>query len=325
VIVTLTPNPSLDWTLEVPSLVPGQVHRAARERREASGKGVNVSRALTGNRVPTVAVLLSGGSSGADLEALLRGDGVPYRAVPVAGAVRVNVSVVESGGRVTKVNSPGPSLDPAEAEALLDTLVSAAADAGWVVCAGSLPPGLAVDYYGRAAARLSGGAARLALDSSGPALAAGLAARPDVVKPNVEELAEAAGRPVRTVGDAVAAARGLLDRGALSVLASLGPDGALLVSGAGVLHGEAPVAEPVSTVGAGDALLSGFLAGGGDGLGALREALAWAAAAVGVPGSVVPPVTDDHRTLVRVVEDPAGGRVLRDGSAEPPGAGQRQL
>jgi 1-phosphofructokinase len=109
-----------------------------------------------------------------------------------------------------------------------------------------------------------------------------------LVKPNREELAEASGLPVWTVGQAVTAARTLLDRGAGAVLASLGADGAVLLDATGAWYGEAPVDAPVSSVGAGDATLAGFLVGGGRGPDALRSALAFGAAAVQLPGSRMP-------------------------------------
>jgi 1-phosphofructokinase len=148
--------------------------------------------------------------------------------------------------------------------------------------------------------------ARVALDSSGSAFAAGLAGAPDVVKPNLAELREVTGAPVGTVHEVVAAARSLGG----AVLVSAGARGALLVSEAGVWHAWSEVPRPVSTVGAGDALLAGFVAAGGTGPDALREAVAWATAAVQVPGSRVPRVTDLHRHAVELEPAPPPDRWL---------------
>ena len=136
---------------------------------------------------------------------------------------------------------------------------------------GSLPPGVPDDYYARLCRRLVSAGIRVAVDTSGPALLAAVAAGPTVVKPNREELAEAVGAPLRSVGEAVEAAQVLRAKGARDVLVSLGSDGALLVSEHGVVSGDAHVAEPRSTVGAGDALLAGYLAAGADGPSALAE------------------------------------------------------
>jgi 1-phosphofructokinase len=135
-----------------------------------------------------------------------------------------------------------------------------------------------------------------------------------VIKPNLEELSEAVGRPLATVGDAVAAARALMTLGAQSVVVSLGREGAVLVDSLGVLHGFAAVKAPKSTVGAGDALLSGYLAGSlahaGDRAGALREAVAWGSAAVRVSGSHVPVINDADRAAVVLDGEPDPRRSL---------------
>jgi 1-phosphofructokinase len=147
---------------------------------------------------------------------------------------------------------------------------------------------------------------RVAVDTSGLPLTASLAAGPDVIKPNFEELAGATGRDIATLGDAVAAAELLRRHGAVAVLVSLGPDGAVLVDADGAVHGEAPVTERRSTVGAGDALLAGFLSAstglsaGGTGATALAEALAWGAAATRLPGSQMPGPYDLDRAAVRI-------------------------
>jgi 1-phosphofructokinase len=314
-IITVTPNPSIDWTLEIPSLTRGAVHRIAGDHQEPSGKGVNVTRALTGNHVPSVAVLPVGGTQGAELEALLAIEQVRYRAVPVAGSIRVNISLTEPDGTATKINSAGPALSAEETDRLLAAATDAAAGAVWVLGSGSLPAGMAESFYaslGEAARRCG---ARFALDSSGPPLLAGIGACPDVIKPNAEELAQAVGRPLATFGEAVAAAQELRQLGAATVVVSLGSDGALLVDQEGVLHAEAFVASPRSTVGAGDALLAGYLAGDltADRKRAapLVEGVAWASGALRLDGSRVPVITDDDRAAV-VLDDAADlGRRLR--------------
>ncbi|MFD9635030.1 PfkB family carbohydrate kinase, partial [Streptomyces violascens] len=125
---------------------------------------------------------------------------------------------------------------------------------------------------------------------------------PDVVKPNAEELAQAVGRPLATVGDAVKAAEEVRELGAGAVLASLGADGQLLVTASGTYFASAPVATVRSNVGAGDASLAGFLAAGGEGPTALAAAVAHGAAAVQLPGSVMPAPGDLDPAAVTVTD-----------------------
>lgn len=201
---------------------------------------------------PTLAVLPLGGAPGALVAELLDAQGISVDPVPVAGQTRSNIALAEPDGTLTKINAPGPELTPEEAESLLTVVGERSAGADWIACCGSLPRGLTPTWYAELVARAHAVGARIALDTSGPALLAALRERPDVVKPNAEELAEAVGRPLATVGDALKAAEELRDLGARAVLASLGSDGQLLVDGSGAWFATAPVDTVRSNVGAGD-------------------------------------------------------------------------
>ncbi len=311
-VLTVTPNPSLDRTYEIPALDRGAVLRATADRIDPGGKGVNVSRALTAAGHRTLAVLPLGGPAGAALAALLNGEGIEVVGVPVAGQTRSNISVAEPDGTLTKINATGPELSADESEALLATVGERSAGAGWIACCGSLPRGLAPEWYAELVARAHGAGARIALDTSGPSLTAALRERPDVVKPNAEELAQAVGRPLATVGEAVKAAEELRARGARAVLASLGADGQLLVDEDGTHFGSAPVAAVRSNVGAGDASLAGFLAAGGTGKAALAAAVAHGAAAVQLPGSQMPTPRDLAPAAVMTTDDVPYDRPLTE-------------
>ncbi|MEV4329828.1 1-phosphofructokinase [Streptomyces sp. NPDC049597] len=311
-ILTVTPNPSLDRTYEVPSLDRGEVLRATGERMDPGGKGVNVSRAVAAAGHRTVAVMPLGGAPGALVADLLAGQGIDVVSVPLAGHTRSNIAVAEPDGTLTKINAPGPELSPVESALLLAAIRRHCASADWIACCGSLPRGLGPEWYAELVARAHAAGARVALDTSGPSLLASLSARPDVVKPNADELAAAVGRPLLTVGEAVKAAEELLALGARSVLASLGADGQLLVCEAGAYFGSAAVSAVRSNVGAGDASLAGFLAAGGEGRGALAAAVAHGAAAVQLPGSVMPTPADLDLSAVTVTADIPLDRVLTE-------------
>jgi 1-phosphofructokinase len=288
VIVAVTPNPGLDRTLEVGRLRRGELHRVARATVEPGGKGINVARVLRAHGLATQAVFPAGGAEGDALVAMLRHD-IPVRCVPIGAPLRVNVAVVEPGGRVTKLNEEGPELSAEDGQALLGAVREASRGAGWVVTCGSLPRGLPIDFHAQVVAAAHAEGARAAVDTSGAALTAALTAGPDLVKPNREELEDAVGKRIETFGEAVAAARALRDRGARRVLASFGSEGAILLDGGAPLHGIAPCAHVQSTVGAGDALLAGILAAAdAPPAGALLQAVEWAAQSVGTPGNGVP-------------------------------------
>lgn len=299
-IVTLTLNPSVDRTVEVEALVRGEVMRAISVRVDPGGKGINVSRALAAHGLATRAVVTLGGAEGEHLLALLRASGIDIVAVPIRGAIRSNITVVEPDGTTTKLNEPGATLSADELVSVFAAVRTASASADWLVASGSLPPGAPADVYAALIRELAGSGTRVAVDTSGPALEAVLAAHPALVKPNRDELAEVTGRPVLTVADAVAAAERVRELGAQAVLASLGSEGAVLVDAEGAVHGRTPAVAPISSVGAGDAMLAGFLAGGGRGAAALVEGLAWGAAAVRQPGSGMPSPGDIDRSSVRV-------------------------
>ncbi|WP_433476409.1 1-phosphofructokinase family hexose kinase [Spirillospora sp. CA-142024] len=300
-IVTVTPNPSLDRTYRVDGFRLGALHRADHVTVEASGKGVNVSRVLAVRGVPTMAVLPLGGSEGGHLAGLLAEAGLPHEGVGVAAAARVNVTVIEPGGRTTKVNAPGEALTAAEQEALVRRTREAALTeaASWVACCGSLPPGTDPELTVRLIQAAHSAGARAAVDTSGAALPAALSAGADLIKPNREELAELTGRELRTVEAVVAAAREVA-AGGTAVLASIGVDGAVLVDGRVCLWAKAPSIEPVNTTGAGDTLLAGYLAAASAESGSMRpESRLAEAVALGTSACLAPGTAELPGTLLR--------------------------
>jgi 1-phosphofructokinase len=300
VIVTLTLNPSVDRTVEVETLARGEVMRAQSVRVDPGGKGINVSRALATHGPSTRAVVTVGGAEGEHLIALLRDTGIEIVPVGIRAAIRSNITVVEPDGTTTKFNEPGAQLSAEELAAVFAAVKTAVESADWLVASGSLPPGTPASVYADLIRSLADSGTCVAIDTSGPALEAVLDAGPTLVKPNRDELAEVTGRQLLTIADVVDAACRLRDLGASAVLASLGADGAVLVDGDGAIHGRTPAVAPLSSVGAGDAMLAGFLAAGGKGSDALVEGLAWGAAAVLQPGSGMPSPDDIDRGAVRL-------------------------
>ncbi|MFL5798439.1 MAG: 1-phosphofructokinase [Actinomycetota bacterium] len=308
-IVTLTANPSVDRTMEVPSLDRGEVIRATAARVHPGGKGVNVARALVANGIPARAVLPAGGRGGEQLLDLLSSHGVDVVPVPIAEPVRQNVTVVEPDGTVTKLNAPGPQLSPGEIARLIQVTVEASRGAHWVALCGTLPPGAPEDLYATLVTELHRIGVRVAVDTSGTALVKAIEAGPDLVKPNAEELAEAVAAPIHNLGDVATGATSLLDRGVGHVLVSLGREGAVSVADSSALRAWTAPVVPRSTVGAGDATLAGFLSAWDHRSLALRTAVAWGAAAVKLPGTGMPGPADIDVAGV-TVEELDAGRVL---------------
>lgn len=311
-ILTVTANPSLDRTVQVRELVRGGLNRASSIRVDPGGKGINVARALAAHGVAVRAVVAAGGLEGEQLVALLSRISVEVVRVPAMGPVRINMSIVEPDATVTKFNEPGALLDSSEARALSETVLGCAGGARWAVIAGSLPPGVDPDYYAGLVRGLRAHGAPVVVDTSGPALREAVRAGPELVKPNLAELEETVGRPLPTVGEVAAATEELVEMGAQAVLASLGPDGALLRSAGGCWYAESPVTAR-NAVGAGDALLAGYLSEGRGGRPALVTAVAWGAAAAALPGSAMPQPHDLRPDLVRVASRvPRDRRLQRD-------------
>ena len=304
-ITTVTPNPSLDRTLHLPQFALGHVNRATSTMVEPSGKGVNVALALHGAGVDVRAVLPIGGSAGLEIASLLDELGLEHADVPIAGAVRSNISLVESDGQSTKVNEPGPLLSGAEVDALCTTALAGSDVGEWVLFAGSLPGGFTPQRFADAVADIRAAGRQVAVDSSGPALMRVISQHgdrlPHMVKPNAEELAELAGRDLNTLGDVADAAQVLLARGVRTVLISLGHNGAMLVDAdlPRPLHGRAVARRVVNTVGAGDAFLAGWLAAldaGATPPDALANALRFGATAVEQEGTLLG-VPDPDRSV----------------------------
>jgi len=312
VIVTLTPNPSIDRTVTLAGkLRRGAVQRADTVTSQAGGKGVNISRAAMKADVPTVAVLPADLDDPFVLE--LRSAGISSEPVHPAGPMRVNITISEPDGTTTKLNSPGPTVTAADLAALAEAVARRAATAEWVVLAGSLPPGAPDEWYADLVATLRTGGARVAVDTSDAPLRS-LVERlahgaPHLMKPNGEELASFTGDdPVALEADpaaAAAAATTLVAAGVDEVLVTLGPHGAVLVNADGAWHATPPPTTVVSTVGAGDSSLFGYLLGD---LQKLRPdqrlalAVAYGSAAAGLPGTTIPRPDQVRPSLVTVRE-----------------------
>jgi 1-phosphofructokinase family hexose kinase len=278
VILTVTLNAALDVTYHVPALVPGATHRATPSGTRAGGKGVNVSRVLHSLGRDTLATGFAGGDTGAAIRADLAAAGIRESFVEPSAPARRTVTIVsEEDGSATGFHEPGPRMSIEDWTWFVGRFHDLASRAAVVVLSGSLPPGLPDHAY----AQLIGASpAPVVLDTSGPPLLAGAAARPRVVKPNADELA------VTGEADPVAAARRLRSHGADAVVASRGAAGLVAVTDKGCWRAAVPEPLRGNPTGAGDACVAALAAGLAAGTPwpeQLADAVALSAAAVARP------------------------------------------
>jgi 1-phosphofructokinase family hexose kinase len=278
-IFTVTLNPTLDKTLSVPRLVPGAIHRARFIRQDIGGKGINVSRALRALGIESRPIGFLGGATGRAMRDGLAVAGYDARFIEVEGETRQNLTLLdEATGIYTKINEPGPAVGPAELAAMRDLVRNLARPGDFWAFSGSLPPGAPESYYAELVELVQSAGALAFLDASGPALLAGLTARPYAIKPNSEEAAEVLGRPVVTDEDHVTAARQLVGQIANLphvpgiVCLTRGARGLVLTRGDKVVVAEPPSVATASPVGAGDATLAGLLWATLDGCDAVETA-----------------------------------------------------
>lgn len=259
-VYTVTLNPSLDYTVTVEDFRLGKTNRTASEQLSAGGKGINVSMVLHSLGVETRVLGFQAGFVGEEIAERVRAAGLDCGLVRLKnGCSRINVKIKNYDG--TEINGAGPEVGREEAGQLMDQL-ERLGEGDVLVLAGSIPSSLPRDIYGRIMERLSGRGILFAVDTSGESLLNVLELKPFLIKPNRDELAELAGKPAATREEALVQAAALQKMGAANVLVSLGGDGAVLLDETGASHSlEAPKGTLVNSVGAGDSMVAGFLAG----------------------------------------------------------------
>ena len=256
-IYTVTLNPALDKTVEIPHFAPGRVNRITALRTDPGGKGLNVSKVIAKLGGDSEAFVLLGGSAGRAVAAALEGLGVRCHIAWGEGETRTNLKIVDPVRRInTDINEPGFAVPPALTDGMLDRLTAALRPGDIVVLAGSLPPGAPADTYATWITRCKAAGARVFLDADGAALAEGLRAKPFLVKPNDEELSRLLGRELRGVPALADAARQLVASGVENVVVSMGGAGAIYANADMLLRTEGLRVPVRSTVGAGDSVVA---------------------------------------------------------------------
>ncbi|MET8078692.1 1-phosphofructokinase family hexose kinase [Streptomyces sp. NPDC005303] len=264
-ILTVTLNTALDITYRVRSLRPHTSHRVSDVTERPGGKGLNVARVLAALGHEVTVTGFTGGATGRTVqERLTAVPGLVDALVPVGGPTRRTIAVVDAeSGDTTQLNEPGPTVTSAEWAAFQEAYEDLVPSVAAVALCGSLPPGVPVGAYAGLIRTAKAAGVPVLLDTSGEALRRGVAARPDIVKPNADELFELTGshEPLRATRDA-------RRRGALAVVASLGKEGLLAATPEGRWRATPPTTVHGNPTGAGDSAVAGLLS-------ALAEQLPW--------------------------------------------------
>ncbi len=276
-IYTLTINPSLDYVMEMDELNVGKMNRSRNTYVLPGGKGINVSRVLTSLGIENVAILPVAGFTGEKLLEMLAGSGMGYDALKLKqGDTRINVKVL--AGAETELNAPGPEITENEKNALMEKTTKLS-EGDYLILSGSVPSNLGGHFYADIMKHLADKNVKVVVDTIGENLKNALARKPFLVKPNKEELEALFDTKAKTPEELLNLAKEMQKMGAQNVLVSKGADGAILLTeNHEVYETAAPKGNVENTVGAGDSMVAGFLAGylkTGD----MRQALKWGIAA----------------------------------------------
>jgi 1-phosphofructokinase len=259
-IATLTLNPAIDLTVSVPNFRAGQVNRAQFSQADPGGKGVNVASWLADYGFPVAVTGFLGVENDLIFRRLFEQKRIDDRFVRIAGSTRTGIKVVDPTTQsTTDINFPGQPPGEAELVQLAEIIEELTTDCDWLVFSGSIPAGAPLSIYRDLIRRAVG--TNALLDTSGEAFRQAVAATPMIIKPNVDELSEYLGRPLESEAHILAAAREFIELGIQTVVVSMGSQGAFFVEAGEAVHAAPPHVVVKSTVGAGDAMVAGIVAG----------------------------------------------------------------
>lgn len=272
-IITITLNPAIDQTIILPSLQTGSVNRAEKVHHQAGGKGVNVSARLGEFGIGTTATGFLGTENQTHFTTLFSKLPIRDAFIRIPGRTRTGIKLVERNGKVTTdINLPGAQVGAQDIAALHSHLRGLDLRESWCLIGGSLPPGFGLDDFAALIDLLKSAGARVAVDASGDALRVAIERKIDLIKPNQREITELLGRDIPDLAAAQSAVLEVHAAGISRVILSLGEVGAWFLDPCATLMAKAPPISVASTVGAGDALLAGYLAGLNTGLDATARA-----------------------------------------------------
>ena len=261
-IATITLNPAIDRTVSIPNFKAGKVNRVEREQSDPGGKGVNVASVLADYGFSIAVTGFLGAENSYIFEQLFVRKKIEDRFVRVAGRTRIGIKIIdEANQETTDLNFPGQAPTADDVAKLFQIVEELAVDCHWFVLAGSIPAGLNRGIYGELVERIKAAGRKVAVDTSGEGLRRALPAAPTLIKPNIDELQELVGWQLNTRTYVIQAAQHWLAQGIQTVVVSMGEQGAIFVEDQEVVLARPPKVTVKSTVGAGDAMVSGTVAG----------------------------------------------------------------
>lgn len=261
-ITTITMNPALDKTIKVPSLTYGEVNRVGAFREDLGGKGINTGRIIGGFGIPTYNAAILGADNSHEVMEYCKKDAMEMITQIVPGHTRTNVIIVEMDkGQTTDINEQGVAIDKENYQAFMAKVDAAASKSSFIIMGGSLAKNLPVNTYGTIAKTYKE-QCKVVIDADDDVLMEGLKGSPFLIKPNIHELEDALNRELHSDQEVISAGREIIDTyGVTYVLVSMGSKGSLLVTKNEAYRGGTVATTIVSTVGAGDSMLAGFVYG----------------------------------------------------------------
>jgi 1-phosphofructokinase len=302
-VVTVTINPAIDQTVSIPNFKAGAVNRVQSYQLNPGGKGINVAAFLADYGRPVTVTGFLGAANDEIFRRFFERKGIEDRFVRIAGQTRIGVKISDMAAmQTTDINFPGETPSPADVTSFFDILKELSAAHEWFVLSGSIPAGVSSDIYQKMVKTLAG--RKVVMDTSGEAFRQALTAGPWLIKPNVDELQEFAGEKLDTPSDILRVARALMQKHGVScVVVSMGKEGAIFVEGQETIWVVPPHVEVKSTVGAGDAMVAGIVAGKMSGLSlaeSARLATAFSMSAITHIGSGLPSMEEVRSGMQQV-------------------------
>ena len=260
-VATVTINPAIDQTITIPNFTAGTVNRVQSSQMDAGGKGINVASFLADFGQPATVTGFLGADNDAIFRRLFKRKGIEDRCVRIAGQTRIGVKVSDEVlHQTTDINFPGETPSPDDIAYLFEILAELTGTHEWFVLSGSIPRGVSAGIYAAMVRSLAG--KKVVLDTSGDGFRQAVPAGPWLIKPNVDELSEYAGKSLDSPTAILEQARAVMGRYNIhSVVISMGKEGAIFVEGNETVWAVPPAVEVKSTVGAGDAMVAGIIAG----------------------------------------------------------------